>query len=437
MVKEKIMKRYKSILLVLFSILACQNEIDQNENTNEKAVPMSFYAGIEIPTDPSLTKTVLDGRPSDAFRNVLWEYQDEVYVTNGTSYAKFTNQTEGTSDLAVLEGSLSHGTNYYAAYPYDMVKGYSSSGFTIELPSVQSYSKDGVESGSFPMVAQCEEGIFNFNNLCGIFVVQLLGEKAISSITFSGKDSYGNAIPVAGQGKVSMSYSDVPSMKMNSSSSTQVTLSCQESVSLDESKPTAFHIILPSGIYDTFDLIIKSDDGEEMIVSSNKSLTVRRSTRTTAAAFEFTSYDGDATYYIDEYGINHGPGVEIDGVVWAPVNCGYHETDYPWGKLYQWGRKYGQGYSGIQYDVNGNNIGKISDATVPVIEEGGVSVVVGNNKNNENVFYQGTFKYDYDWVYPQDGKLWNIGTESGPVKTEYDPCPDGWRVYACRVGRVK
>ena len=39
--------------------------------------------------------------------------------------------------------------------------------------------------------------------------------------------------------------------------------------------------------------------------------------------------------YIDEYGINHGPGVEIGGVVWAPVNCGYHETDFKYGKLYQ------------------------------------------------------------------------------------------------------
>lgn len=31
--------------------------------------------------------------------------------------------------------------------------------------------------------------------------------------------------------------------------------------------------------------------------------------------------DGD---YYDEFGINHGPGTEIDGVIWAPVN----EYDY-------------------------------------------------------------------------------------------------------------
>ena len=47
--------------------------------------------------------------------------------------------------------------------------------------------------------------------------------------------------------------------------------------------------------------------------------------------------------YIDEYGVNHGKGVNIDGVIWAPVDCGYHAVNYPYGKLYQWGRKYGQG----------------------------------------------------------------------------------------------
>ena len=45
-----------------------------------------------------------------------------------------------------------------------------------------------------------------------------------------------------------------------------------------------------------------------------------------------------------------------------------------------------------------------------------------------NIFYTGTSSYNYDWVDPQDGTLWNTGSESKPIKTEYDPCPDGWRV---------
>jgi uncharacterized protein (TIGR02145 family) len=131
--------------------------------------------------------------------------------------------------------------------------------------------------------------------------------------------------------------------------------------------------------------------------------------------------------YIDENGVNHGSGVEIDGVVWAPVNCGYHETDYPWGKLYQWGRKYGQGYSGNIYDKNGNKLGKYSDASVPSIKSGPVSLTTGQSKSNSNVFYTSKDS-NYDWLSPQDDGLWNFGSESNPVKTEYDPCPEGWRV---------
>ena len=132
--------------------------------------------------------------------------------------------------------------------------------------------------------------------------------------------------------------------------------------------------------------------------------------------------------YVDEYGVNHGPGVDIDGVVWAPVNCGYHATDYKYGKLYQWGRKYGQGYSGHLWDVNQSYFEPYTDYSVPTIEKGGVSVATGNDNSKENVFYTSTSEYNYDWVYPKDSKLWNSGTESDPVKTDYDPCPNGWRV---------
>lgn len=119
--------------------------------------------------------------------------------------------------------------------------------------------------------------------------------------------------------------------------------------------------------------------------------------------------------YIDEYGVNHGKGTEIDGVVWAPINCGYHATDYPWGKLYQWGRKFGQGYDG--------------DATTPTIANAPVSLEIGNDESNSNVFYIDRYcLYDGDWLNSHNHILWNSGTDESPVKTEHDPCPLGWRV---------
>ena len=129
--------------------------------------------------------------------------------------------------------------------------------------------------------------------------------------------------------------------------------------------------------------------------------------------------------YIDEYGINHGQGVEIDGVVWAPVNCGYHATDYKYGKLYQWGRKYGQGYDGVLYDGDWDQT--YSDTLVPSDVSGPVSLSTGQSASNSNKFYYNS-SYPRDWVTPQDGTLWNSGTEENPIKTVSDPCPEAWRV---------
>ena len=119
--------------------------------------------------------------------------------------------------------------------------------------------------------------------------------------------------------------------------------------------------------------------------------------------------------YIDEYGVNQGPGVKIGETLWAPVNCGYHATDYKYGKLYQWGRKYGQGY-----DKN--------DASVPELMDGG-EFTFQNAVSDiySNVFFTSS-KSPYDWVSGLSYNLWNSGKESSPEKTEHDPCPNGWRV---------
>ena len=61
--------------------------------------------------------------------------------------------------------------------------------------------------------------------------------------------------------------------------------------------------------------------------------------------------EADIVLVIDENGVNQGHGINIDGKIWAPVNCGYHPTDAPRGLFYQWGRKYGQGYHPQTADI--------------------------------------------------------------------------------------
>ena len=127
-----------------------------------------------------------------------------------------------------------------------------------------------------------------------------------------------------------------------------------------------------------------------------------------------------ADYEVD--GVNYGKGIAIGDVVWAPVNCGYEApTDtykgYPYGKLYQRGRPYGQGYDS-------------SDASYPLgdnLVEGPVMPSVGLAEKNKDNFYYNS-ESPYDWSSVQKDDLWNSGTEASPLKTKYDPCPENWRV---------
>lgn len=125
--------------------------------------------------------------------------------------------------------------------------------------------------------------------------------------------------------------------------------------------------------------------------------------------------------YVDEYGVNHGKGIAIGSTVWAPVNCGYKaatidganpDKGFPYGKLYQWGRKYGQGYSAD------------SDSEPNIYDKGSVDYQIGQNMSMGGYF----FKSESDWIKTPDDSMWNSGTEDAPVKTDNDPCPSGWRV---------
>ena len=125
---------------------------------------------------------------------------------------------------------------------------------------------------------------------------------------------------------------------------------------------------------------------------------------------------GDYVDYVDELGVNHGKGVAVAGVIWAPVNCGYEAANgdykgYPYGKLYQWGRKYGQGY-----DSN--------DASYPSGENMIAGPVMPSWGSSET--YKDAFFYDPpDWCNTRIDDLW---VDSEGYKTKKDPCPTGWRI---------
>ncbi len=122
--------------------------------------------------------------------------------------------------------------------------------------------------------------------------------------------------------------------------------------------------------------------------------------------------------YVDEFGINHGDGIEIDNLLWAPVNCGYEEDDFTYGKLYQWGRPYGQGYN--KNEAEGTLAGDMGDTYERNRVEELVIEAVGVSAENADKIYVPKSSLVDDWCTDRVPNLsW---------KAEYDPCPDGWRV---------
>ena len=114
---------------------------------------------------------------------------------------------------------------------------------------------------------------------------------------------------------------------------------------------------------------------------------------------------GVATWNMVDYEVSSGyddlwcgmQPVQIGSLLWAPLNAGYDPT-HPYGLLYQWHRKYGQGYSGETPSATSLGTAILLDDANKII-------------NKDNFFTN----------------LSN-GATSWSMTTEYNPCLEGWRV---------
>lgn len=408
-------KNILSALAICAALLGCQ----KNEIHETRPSGVELHATIE---DDASTKTVMDEN-----NNIRWSEGDQIIAFMKSSYghkykliSSFVGKTYADFEPATSAGgNLSAGTEWnhnVVYYPYsadvEAIKSGDNYTLSVVLPSEQTYVSESFGNGSMAMVAVSENNNITFRNVLGGMKLQLKGTQKVKSVKLEGK----NNEKLSGAATIT-AYTDgetKPAITMASGASTSLTLNCGSGVQLNESKATEFIIALPPVLFSKgFTMTVIDDAGNEQTIQTDKENSVLRSSLLIMpeVALDKVPQTGD---YIDEYGVNHGPGVKIGETVWAPVNCGYHKDDFKYGKLYQWGRKYGQGYDG--------------DATTPTFEEGGISAITGQHKSKSNVFFTSTSELNYDWLYPQDSKLWNSGTDSNPVKTENDPCPEGWRV---------
>ena len=363
-----------------------------------------------------------------------WSTGDQVWLhtTSGSVVGTLTSGA-GTSSADFSFGSHFGEMTGNAVYPYNDGHSISDDVLTVVMPATYNLGSS-LNNTNAAMYAVNEGGTLKFNHLAGVMRFKFKNVPAgVNKFTIT-LDKKINGTFTA---DLTADYPVVETASTSKSSEKTIALTFN---ALSKTSDICLYVPLPLGTYTSLELVLYDDAKSVWSYSNTVANTISRKTLklmpvvtldgSVGGDIEGGESDEDQEAqegdYIDEYGVNHGQGVKIGKTVWAPVNCGYHETDFKYGKLYQWGRKYGQGYSGEFYDGDWDQT--YSDAIVSSIEEGGISAMTGQHESKSNVFFTSTSGFDYDWLYPQDSKLWNSGSESNPLKTEYDPCPEGWRV---------
>ncbi len=344
-----------------------------------------------------------------------WSAGDQVWLhTTSGSVVGTLSDGAGSSDAKFSYDAFIGEMTGKAAYPYNAGHSVSGDVLNFELPASYDLGSSLTNTNAAMYGVNVGETI-KFNHLAGVMRFKFKDVPAgVNKFTIT-LDKKINGTFTA---DLTAEHPVIETSSTSTASEKAITLNFN---ALTAKSDISVYVPLPIGTYNSLELGLYDDDQSVWTYSKSVTNTVnRKSLKLMPVVTLGGSVDGDLEGgdsekiidYVDEYGVNHGPGVKIDGTVWAPVNCGYHKTDFKYGKLYQWGRKYGQGYEGKLYDINGDESGTYSDASVPEIVEGPVSLELGQSKDNENKFYCSSRE---KWC-SEDLKIWN------------NPCPTGWRV---------
>lgn len=421
-----------AIFAAAIGFAACQ-ELEYADSATPETSPTEYLTltcGIE---QNDLTKTTMS-----ADKKVLWSTGDRIatFLKSATLNEYQTADEDAGKSYSTFEYILSDGNvlgeewdHIVAYYPYaadvECAKADDKYALEVELPSTQYFRENSFGPGSFPMVAVSEDTDLKFRNICGAIKLQFNGEVSIMEVTIKGN----NNEKLSGPAVVTAlpDYGE-PTIEMTDEASKTVTVTCDEGwgefqgleTRLSLINQNTFIITLPPVEFTKgFQVTVVDSQNKTYTITTNKSNTVLRSSLLVMPAIDLP----EKCDYVDEYGNNLGRGIEIDGTIWAPVNCGYHSTNFKYGKLYQWGRKYGQGYSDGTY----------SDAVTCSTANGPFALSEGQSEEYENTYFTLAKQADNsssrnNWLDTNNKTLWNRGTKAAPVKTTYDPCPSGWRV---------
>lgn len=423
--EERAMRKMMNIFaaaLVMLAALGCEkNETLPDNNQHNGKITLTAVIG------NGGTKTSL-GTLDNGQYPVLWSEGDAIAVINGENVFGFTLKAgEGGKTKGIFEltdgpaESFDPQQEIKAFYPDSDVNAVSYDGtkITYNVPQQQTFVSGSFGNGAMPMAAYRAAGsttALSFDNLFGVLKLQLkgaAGETVTSIAVTSDKVLNGAAdVSIGALGKsITLSDTDDENKTM--------TLDCgTDGKELSTENITEFLIALPANVASekhSLKITVNTKLG-----NAEKSYTLNTEQAISAGMIKKMPVIDLSIAYI-ENGVYYGDGIALpksatETLIWAPVNCGYDEN-HKYGLLYQWGRKDGSGYDDGSTFIE-TNIQRYSDQNNPVAYPwDGTSEI----SPDANTLYFDTYA---DWISMRNDNLWYSTTN----KTQYDPCPVGWRV---------
>jgi hypothetical protein len=270
--------RKPGLLLTLTGLLAISCSVQEIDIKDPAALEGDvFYASLES-YEPD-TKVYLDENIK-----ILWDAEDQISIFNKTSHNqqfKFlgeTGENSGTfKKLADGDGPEEPLSYICAVYPYLKDTKINKEGvLTLTLPAEQAYRDGSFGIGANTMVSATEDNLLKFKNVGGYLVLKFYGEGvAVKSVKLEGN----NGELLSGKAKTTPAVGAVPSIEMERTAGTSITLNCETPVELGAKKEDAVQfwmVVPPTNFSKGFKLTVTDSEGNEFVKETSANLTVAR-----------------------------------------------------------------------------------------------------------------------------------------------------------------
>jgi len=329
----------KLLFICIPIVLLCQCEKPSGEN---KGIENNGYVEVSITVQNEGTRTSLNSNSSHQLE-IKWTSGDKLYVVgandgflgvitttgSGSTSANFSGKVLTWSGSQVLHFYyLGNGDKNLDNYAGTVDVDISSQSGTLASISANHQVLHGCTSTE---VAAPENGTYTLG--AGVSMSSMMGIGLFDLKTSSGFEG-GNSKNITLAGAYNAATINLKTGKFSSQAKGNITLT--------DSATSIFGNYYVALIPDPSN----GDTSSVSFIQTGKDTIVFPSNSRIAANFYSNS---GAAITVEKplplYGDTGLRGIKIGDVIWAPVNCGYDATNYPYGKLYQWGREVACGYN--------------------------------------------------------------------------------------------